>query len=196
MVDDIYSSQLTLSPGIIQEHNFPSVTKMVFLENKSFEPIEVYWKDENGTYNVEPVVINRKQNQALKVKTDAIKVRSKSKAYLEVLSVIGDTEETKGGFYVLFDNTTPSPFVLKSLYVGNFIRTICVKIISAFDSGFSMAVGFPANPGELIQVGQVNCRKQAMYEFYPFRISQSNETLQATFYGSSSVGSGIIFIEE
>lgn len=196
MIDDIYSNSLTLAPNTPQVHSFPGVSKLVFLENKSYEPISVYWKLESGDFNDDPVVLNRKQSHALKVKTDAIRVESKSKAYLEVLTVVGDLEETKGGFYAIFTHEATSPFILKELYKSAFIRSVCVKITQVFDPGFSLRVGFPADPDEIILSGQANCQKAAMYEFYPFRVSEESETLQIEFIGSSSQGAGIIFVEE
>ena len=195
MIDNIYTTQLVLQPDVEQEYNFPGISKVVFLENKGFEPISVYYKDDDG-YNPEPVVINRKQNQMLKARASGVKVKAKSKTYLEVLTVIGDAEETKGGFYVIFDNTSANPLILKSLVIGNFIRNICISIVEPFDVGFKMEVGFPIDINELVESTEVDCSRVALYEFYPFRVSSSSETLQITFTGASASGKGIIFIEE
>ena len=56
MIDDLFSSQLILAPNVEQELIFSGITKLVFLENKSFEPVFVYWKDETGNYNSEPAI--------------------------------------------------------------------------------------------------------------------------------------------
>lgn len=193
-MDDVFSDQITLAPGVPLEYSFPGETRFFLLENKGFEPIEIFLKDKTG-FNLDPVVLKRHESQQFEIHTDAIKVKSQTKTYLEVLAVIG-VEDSKDGFFVRFDKDSPNPLILKQLQSGQLIKIVCISIIEAYESGFDLMLGFPADTDEIVTLNQVKCSKIANYEFYPYRISEGTETLTLYFSGTSLSGKGIVFVEE
>jgi len=95
---------------------------------------------------------------------------------------------------VPFTFNTVSPFTLKGLVAGHVIRAVMVKVDTIFDGAFAMTLGFPADPDEIIEAGQVDLTQQNVYMFDVYRVSAVVETLQAYFTGTPTVGSGNIFV--
>ncbi len=192
MLDDIYSNQITLLPNVEYTHNFPALTKMIFLENKSFEPIEIYWKNEEGEYNPNPIMINRQQSQTLKVRTDAIKSKSKNKAYLEVLSIIGD-EDTN---YVFVDKNTETPLLIDSFKQGEILREFVFNVFEAFDLSYTIAVGTISNEESLIRKNFVKTKSIAISSVELFTQFSEATDIYLFSYGSTSIGKMIVYIKE
>ncbi len=103
---------------------------------------------------------------------------------------------TLPGYLVNFDFNSSSPLTLKSMVIGDFIKSVLIHVTSVFDVGLSLSVGFPADPSELVSQSDVKLRKLGMYEFSVYRFSTIAETFNMYFYGSSTQGSGIIYVSE
>lgn len=99
-------------------------------------------------------------------------------------------------YHVNFNKDSPSPMKIEDLLAGELLKEVCIKVTTAFDPGFTVSLGFPADHNEIIPVGDANLEKLGEYKFYPYRISAIAETLNLYFIGVSAQGAGVLFVEK
>lgn len=93
-----------------------------------------------------------------------------------------------------FNNLSSSPIFLKNLRIGEVLYTIEIVVTQIFDNGFKVSVGIPGTPELLI--GQDESKLQTLYTFWFdfYRESIAAETVNIYIYGSSTGGSGYVYI--
>lgn len=99
-------------------------------------------------------------------------------------------------FRVDFDFSSSSPIDLKSLVNGDIIREIKINIETAFNGGASLTCGFPTDPDELVESGEVDMTTVDEFVFTPLRTSTTSEDLKLYLSGTLTVGAGFILIGE
>lgn len=92
-----------------------------------------------------------------------------------------------------FTNANFPQLTLKGLVAGDRILEVVVKVITPFDPGASMSLGFPADTDEIAPASKIKLQKAGHYKFFPYRKTVSVETFNAYFSGSSAGGSGKIY---
>lgn len=93
-----------------------------------------------------------------------------------------------------FTNGNFPQMTLLNLTNGDTITEVTVVVLEVFDGGATMSLGFPADTDEIAPTNKIKLQKIGVYKFFPYRKSTISETLNAYFSGSSTTGSGKIYI--
>lgn len=94
-----------------------------------------------------------------------------------------------------FDKDSGPIETIREQESGWFIEEVVVVVVTAFDPGFTITVGFPAGTSDILASTEVDLTTTAVYKFFPYRESLTAETLNAYFAGVSTGGAGYIFVK-
>jgi len=94
-----------------------------------------------------------------------------------------------------FDKDSGPSQVIKQLAISTIIKFVTIIVETAFDPGFTISVGFPLNPIEIVATTDCDLTETNKYLFDVYRTSAGIETMIAYFAGVSAGGAGKVIVE-
>jgi hypothetical protein len=110
---------------------------------------------------------------------------------------IDEIEEWFETYYIklAFDKDSGPSQTLKELEATDLIEEVVIVVMTAFDPGFTLSIGFPANNTEIVDTTENDLTTTGVFKYFPYRESLLTETLTAYFAGVSAGGAGYIFVK-
>ncbi len=94
-----------------------------------------------------------------------------------------------------FTKDSVSPLTLYSMQIGDTLYSVTVEITEAFDPGFSITIGFPSDPDEVVESDELDLEELDTSKFPTYKTHTVAEVLGLYITGTSTTGAGIVYVE-